>query len=146
MLDFFSQSKLKCCLRSTLSFFPAIDDGNEGGNDEGPGVEPGDGDGNEGPGDEGSGDGDGNEGTGDEGPGDGDGNEGPGEGDGYGAGDGSAGGNLASLTTENGGLPIGFVGVGVDNRANEMLVEMKSLTLIQTVNSESFLPTDDDFS
>ena len=53
---------------------------------------------------------------------------------------------MASLTTENGGLPIGFVGVGVDNRANEMLVEMKSLTLIQTVNSESFLPTDDDFS
>ena len=52
MLDFFSQSKLKCCLRSTLSFFPAIDDGNEGGNDEGPGVKPGDGDGNEGPGDE----------------------------------------------------------------------------------------------
>ena len=118
MLDFFSQSKLKCCLRSTLSFFPAIDDGNEGGNDEGPGVEPGDGDGN----------------------------EGPGEGDGYGAGDGTAGGNLASLTTENGGLPIGFVGVGVDNRANEMLVEMKSLTLVQTVNSESFLSTDDDFS
>ena len=45
---------------------------------------------------------------------------------------------MASLTTENGGLPIGFVGVGVDNRANEMLVEMKSLTLIQTVNSEVF--------
>ena len=113
MLDFFSQSKLKCCLRSTLSFFPAIDDGNDGGND-----------GN----DEGN-----------------DQDQGPGEGDGYGAGDGSAGGNLASLTTENGGLPIGFVGVGVDNRANEMLVEMKSLTLIQTVNSERFLPTDDDF-
>ena len=52
---------------------------------------------------------------------------------------------MASLTTENGGLPIGFVGVGVDNRANEMLVEMKSLTLVQTVNRERFLPTDDDF-
>ena len=53
---------------------------------------------------------------------------------------------MAALTTENGGLPIGFVGVGVDNRANEMLVEMKSLTLIQTVNSKSFLSTEDDFS
>ena len=126
-------------MRSTLSFFPGIDDGNEGGNDEGPGevVDPGDGDGNGGE----PGDGEGNN----EGPGDGEGNEGPGEGDGHGAGDGTAGGNLASLTTENGGLPIGFVGVGVDNRANEMLVEMKSLTLVQTVNRERFLPTDDDF-
>ena len=72
--------------------------------------------------------------------------QGPGEGDGYGAGDGTAGGNLAALTTENGGLPIGFVGVGVDNRANKMMVEMKSLTLNQTVNSKSFLSTEDDFS
>ena len=34
---------------------------------------------------------------------------------------------------DNGGLPIGFAGVGVEIRANEMLLEMKSLTLVQTV-------------
>ena len=121
-------------------FFPAIDDGNDGGNDGNDGGNDG---GNGGGNDEGNDGNGGNDGGNELGGNDQD--QGPGEGDGYGAGDGSAGGNLASLTTENGGLPIGFVGVGVDNRANEMLVEMKSLTLIQTVNSERFLPTDDDF-
>ena len=40
---------------------------------------------------------------------------------------------MASLTVANGGLPIGFAGVGVDLKANALLLEMKSLTLTQTV-------------
>ena len=52
----------------------------------------------------------------------------------------SVGGGLASITADNGGLPIGFVGVRVDIQANAMLLEMKSLSLTQKVNFQKCIP------